>query len=96
MKTMFWVRFLATGTRKAAPEDHIGGSTYTLEVWTGHPLEDEALGELRAFRARVSALRSRVAAHNASAPMPDQRTRVVVYGGQCVVNYEENKNEELA
>src|SRR5262249_27718918 len=33
----------------ASAADLVGGSTYTLEVWEGHPLQDEAMGELRAF-----------------------------------------------
>jgi hypothetical protein len=74
----------------ATPDDHIGGSTYTLEVWEGHPFEDEALGELRAFRARLSELRRRIAAHNSGVTMPAARSRVMIYGGQCVVNIEED------
>jgi hypothetical protein len=79
----------------AAPDDLIGGSTYTLEVWEGHPLQEAAFGQLRAFRAGVSDLRSRIAAHNATAVLPNVRTRVVIYGGQCLVNYEENHHEDL-
>jgi hypothetical protein len=67
----------------------VGGSTYTLEVWEGHPLQDEAMGELRAFRERVSALRTRIVAHNERTTVPDERIRVVVYGGQCVILPEE-------
>ena len=76
--------------------DHVGGSTYTLEVWEGHPFEQEALGELRAFRARLSELRERIAAHNTGTTVPNARTRVIVYGGQCVINYEESNHEEMA
>jgi hypothetical protein len=72
--------------------DAIGGSTYTLEVWDGHPLEEEALGELVRFRERMSDLRRRIAAHNAKGPMPIQRTRVVTYAGQYIIENEESED----
>jgi hypothetical protein len=74
----------------AAANDRIGGSTYSLEIWDGHPLEDEVLGELQAFRGRLSKLRERVASHNAAVTMPNSRSRVVIYGGQCVIDLEED------
>ncbi|HEX4337672.1 MAG TPA: hypothetical protein VH062_17280 [Polyangiaceae bacterium] len=80
----------------ATPADLIGGSTYTLEVWEGHPFEEEALGELRGFRARLSKLREKIAEYNTRTTVPDARTRVVIYGGQCVINYEESNNEDMA
>jgi hypothetical protein len=75
------------GQDRSSPElsDRIGGSTYTLEVWPGHPFETEALGALSDFRARMGDLRSRIVAHNRSIPLPEERARVVVYGGQCVI-----------
>jgi hypothetical protein len=40
----------------SALEDTIGGSTYSLEVWPGHPLQAEVLGALKRFREQTSDL----------------------------------------
>lgn len=74
--------------------DQIGGSTYTLEVWPEHPLEGEVLGELAAFRRRLGELRDRVVAHNRSSHVPSQRSKVVIYGGQCVTLHEDEDEDE--
>jgi hypothetical protein len=71
--------------------DIVGGSTYTYEVWPGHPHEGDALGVLARFREAQGDLRDRIARHNLSVDLPDNRTRVVVYGGQCVIEEDENE-----
>lgn len=68
-----------TGERSA------GGSTYTFEVWEGHPFAAEVYALLGTFRERLSELRQRVEAHNAQHGMPEARDDVVVYAGQCVL-----------
>jgi hypothetical protein len=73
------LRGLAEGT---APDDTVGGSTYTLEVWDGHPLKDEVFATLRGLRDQLGALRQRVLAESAAAPRPTRRDGVVVYCGQ--------------
>jgi len=80
---------LRGGTDGAKQVDLIGGSTYTLEVWSGHPLEAEAVSQLGTLRERLSELRARVAAHNQSVQMPERRRQVVVYFGQNVIDSEE-------
>jgi hypothetical protein len=77
----------------ATKSDVIGGSTYTLEIWAGHPQETEALGELSALRERLSALREKVAQTNERIAVPERRTRVVLYFGQNVI---ETGDEEEA
>jgi hypothetical protein len=77
-----------------AAGDTVGGSTYTLEIWSGHPLEEEVLGELARFRERVGTLRRRVADHNRSAAMPEESVRVVIYGGQNVLEVSGGKSDE--
>jgi hypothetical protein len=67
----------------AAP-DTVGGSTYTFDVWPGHPMADEVQGWLRRFRQECADLRKRLEAHNAATGVPGEYTQVVVYGGQCV------------
>lgn len=80
---------LRAGREGAKGADLVGGSTYTLEVWPGHPLEAEALSQLAVLRKQLSDLRTRVAAHNQSTQMPEQSTRVIVYFGQNVIECEE-------
>jgi hypothetical protein len=78
-------------TTGSSATDQIGGSTYSFEVWDGHPLAEEVLGTLRRFRETHSALRERVRAHNAKHPKPAARFGVVVYGGQTVWDVEDGK-----
>jgi hypothetical protein len=37
------------------------------------------------MRASLSELRARVSEHNASCPLPEQHTRVVIYVGQSLI-----------
>lgn len=66
--------------------DRVGGSTYTIDLPKGHPLEGEVLGTLQRLRTELSELRQRVAdtnePHDDNAPMD----RVVIYVGQYVVS----------
>src|SRR5688572_14379948 len=74
---------LGAATRSAA-SDVVGGSTFSLDVWDGHPLEREALQTLSRVRAQIESLRGRIDAHNAqTTPGPGQK-RVVYYMGQYV------------
>jgi predicted transcriptional regulator len=66
--------------------DRIGGSTYTVSVWPGHPLAAEVYGTLGRLRAELSDLRKRVAKVNQEGVIPDNHTRVVLYLGQCVID----------
>lgn len=66
-----------------------GGSTYTFDVWPGHPHEAEVLGLLADLRRRASELRTRVRSHNEAHERPRQRQHVTFYGGQSVVTEEE-------
>jgi hypothetical protein len=67
----------------AADANRVGGSTYTYDVWPGHPIEDEVYGMLRELRDRAGTLRRRVEAYNAEHPVPRDYVQVVFYGGQC-------------
>lgn len=68
--------------------DVIGGSTYSFDVWPGHPLETEVKAQLREGRERLSALRQRVQNYNDSHLPAKQRLQVVTYVGQCVLERE--------
>jgi hypothetical protein len=71
------------GPSVPAGSEHAGGSTYTFDVWEGHPLFDEVQGSLARFRAQHSRLRERVEAHNRRHGRPGRYRQIVVYGGQC-------------
>ncbi len=45
-------------SRPAALDDQVGGSTYTIDVWPGHPLEEEVRTSLSRLRSILSDLRS--------------------------------------
>jgi hypothetical protein len=63
----------------------VGGSTWSLDVWAGHPLESRALDSLLRIRQELSSLRSEIDGFNARQSRPlEQLTRVVVYAGQYV------------
>jgi hypothetical protein len=67
------------------PAESIGGSTYTFDVWPGHPLYDDVLASLARMRRAQSELRKRVEAHNALHGTPDTFLQVVSYMGQSVL-----------
>jgi hypothetical protein len=70
-----------------------GGSTFTFDVWPGHPFERDVYAALPEFRARYTALFERIEAYNAEHGRPDDYARVTVYSGQSMV-VESGGNEE--
>jgi hypothetical protein len=76
------------------PSPHVGGSTYSLRIWPGHPLEDEVRGALAAFRRKHTDLRQRVQAYNEQHTVPAHYEEVVIYGGQCIVAKERHAPED--
>jgi hypothetical protein len=72
--------------RSAAAHDQVGGSTYTIDVWEGHPLAEEVYGALSRMRSSLSDLRARVLEFNADRPVPEVHDRVVIYAGQCLIH----------
>ncbi len=73
--------------------ERVGGATYTLDVWKGHPLADEAMSTLARLRAELSAQRARVEEYNAEHGVPEDHTRVVLYVGQCLIGDESSDDE---
>jgi len=65
--------------------DVVGGSTYTLDLFAGHPLLSESLSTLADFRTRMASLRDRVERHNAEHGLPPSFVKVVSYAGQCLI-----------
>jgi hypothetical protein len=68
-----------------------GGSTYTFDVWDGHPMAAEVEGALAKFRSEHSALRARVEAFNQGTARPASYRQVVVYAGQSILGREEEE-----
>jgi predicted transcriptional regulator len=81
---------LANGQTRALPDDEVGGSTYTFDVWPGHPHEAEVKGLLRDTRSRLSALWDVVSEYNRADPTTHSRMeRVTFYCGQSATREEE-------
>jgi hypothetical protein len=75
------------------PSPHVGGSTYSLRIWPGHPLEDEVRGALAVFRRKHTELRQRVQDYNERHALPEQYEEVVIYGGQSILSKERRDSE---
>jgi hypothetical protein len=76
---------LRNGQTRALPDDELGGSTFSFDVWPGHPHEAAARALLREQRAQLSALWNQVVEHN-KAGKPEGYTRVTFYCGQRVAD----------
>jgi hypothetical protein len=81
---------------RSAPSlaDRVGGSTYSVEVWPGHPLEDEVYATLGKLRGILGDLRQRVESHNQGQPPPENHTKVLLYVGQCPIPQGHPSGEE--
>lgn len=76
---------LRQGAIRSLPSDVVGGSTWSFDVWAGHPHAEEVYGLLKRQRAEVTALRTRVTAYNEQVGRPEDADRVTFYLGQSVV-----------
>src|SRR6187402_1061602 len=81
--------------RATALDDRVGGGTYTIDVWPGHPLEDEVFGTLTRLRSMLTDMRERVVKFNGQRALPETHTRVVIYAGQCLI-HEDGDGEDHA
>lgn len=63
----------------------VGGSTYSFDVWPGHPLEADVKAQLADFRARAGALRKRVEDYNEEHGLEQHYQQIIHYGGQCIL-----------
>ena len=70
----------------AKADDRVGGSTYTIDIWPGHPMFDEVSVTLRQVRTTLSDLRRRVSEHNAQHARPKHYFRAVIYAGQRLIS----------
>jgi hypothetical protein len=72
-------------------ESAVGGSTYSFEIWPGHPHEAEVLSLLRDLRDKTTALRKKVREHNGSHARPSRYTELTFYGGQWLLEREDSE-----
>jgi DNA-binding Lrp family transcriptional regulator len=72
--------------------DKVGGSTYTFDLWPGHPMEEEVYGILQRFRAELSDLRERAAKVTEEHGIPEAHTRTVIYLGQSLIHEGSDEN----
>jgi hypothetical protein len=85
---------LRNGTTRALPDDQVGGSTFSFDVWPGHPHDERVRSLLRDLRAQVGAVWDDVATYNAShQPSPNQGAKVTLYFGQSVQTDALDRNE---
>jgi hypothetical protein len=84
---------LRGGIGGSGPQAAVGGSTYTFDVWPGHPLYEEVRGQLAGHRARLGDLRARVDEANRDWERPDRVEQLVAYVGQCILMREEGESE---
>lgn len=77
-------RKLALGPTPAGQQEIVGGSTWSLDVWPGHPLEARAKETLSRVRREVETLRKEIDAVNQEQPAPSVSERIIVYVGQNV------------
>jgi hypothetical protein len=75
---------LRNGQTRALPSDQLGGSTFTYDVWPGHPNEERVLALLSEHRRTLAALWDAVNQHSEERGKPDAFTRVTFYCGQLV------------
>lgn len=66
------------------PAAGVGGSTFSFNLWPGHPHEERVRSLLDRTRAELSALWDEVRAHNERAGCPEHHDRVTFYFGQNV------------
>jgi hypothetical protein len=75
---------LSQGAGAAVAQGRAGGSTFTFDVWEGHPHAEEAYSALARFRASHAELYERIERFNAEHGRPAEYDQVIVYGGQHV------------
>jgi hypothetical protein len=89
MVTAF-VSKLRAGKRQAQLADSVGGSTFTFDLWDGHPMQDEVLGHLARMRTLGLELQARLQAYNdAHREVAASPLRVISYVGQTVIDSDE-------
>jgi hypothetical protein len=77
---------LRNGQTRALPPDQIGGSTYSFDVWPGHPFDEKVRALLAETRVRLSELWNQVAEYNTQGLRHEVGVaKVTFYCGQSVI-----------
>jgi hypothetical protein len=87
-------RRLGLSGRGPALSDRVGGSTYTIDVWPGHPRAEHVYETLKRLRSQLTELREEVERYNADHPVPERYTQVLMYVGQCLIEQGEYDADE--
>jgi len=74
--------------------DRVGGSTYTVDVWPGHPHAEQAFATLKQLRSQLGELRDEIERYNADHPVPERYTQILMYVGQCSIEQGEDEPDE--
>jgi hypothetical protein len=78
---------------KATTAQDTGGSTYHFALYKGSPFERELVGELAAFRARMTTLRDRIDEDNREHGLDHCTLRIDAYYGQRILDDEEDSDD---
>jgi hypothetical protein len=73
--------------------DEVGGSTFTIDVWPGHPQEEQVRSTLARLRSMLIELRHSTDEYNAAHGIPERHEQVVLYVGQCLVPQGDDDND---
>lgn len=77
---------IMNGQTRALPDDQLGGSSYSFDVYPGHPKEAEVRRLLERMRGELGRLWDEVSSYNQNAGVDrDRATRVNFYFGQSVI-----------
>jgi DNA-binding MarR family transcriptional regulator len=87
------IRRVGSSGAAAEGSPRVGGSTYTIDLWDGHPLADEVFGTLGRLRTELTQLRQRVLDYDQQAPVTAPPSRVVIYVGQNVTAEDDEPTE---
>jgi hypothetical protein len=79
------VQTICQRLRNEGERDWVGGSTYTFDVWPGHPLEQTVKAQLSELRRQCGELRLQVSDYNRQHGIERQYEQVTTYVGQCGV-----------
>ena len=79
---------LRGGNDRARDRDLTGGSTYSFNIWTGHPLESEITGLLKEFRGRLEDLWERKENVPDQCPEDQEPSKLIFYFGQAIIEEE--------
>jgi DNA-binding PadR family transcriptional regulator len=87
-------RRLGMDRKSTALADRVGGSTYTVDVWPGHPHAEQAFETLQRLRSELGSLRDQIERYNADHPVPERYTQVLLYAGQCLIEQGEDEADD--